>query len=189
MMLLNPDGIKRNTTHIGESMRASITSGLALAALCAAGCGFQLEGSGALPSTMARTYVETERRNTDFIGSLHSALRLRGSEVVESRGDADAVLRITSEETGQRVLSVSARNIPREYEIYYTVTFDLAADGQSLMGPESLVVTRTYTYDETQVLGKAAEERELRRALADDLARQVLRRIAAAASRTGGPVT
>jgi LPS-assembly lipoprotein len=82
------------------------------------------------------------------------------------------------------VLSVSARNIPREYEIFYTVTFSLAADGAALIEPVSLVARRSYTFDETQVLAKDREERILRRALADDLARQVVRRIEAAGSAT-----
>ena len=42
---------------------------------------------------------------------------------------------------------------------------------------ETLVVTRSYTFEETQVLAKASEEEVLRRALADDLARRVVRRI------------
>jgi len=48
-----------------------------------------------------------------------------------------------------------------------------------LIRGESLVATRAYTYDETQVLAKEAEEQILREALADDLARRVLQRIQA----------
>jgi LPS-assembly lipoprotein len=77
------------------------------------------------------------------------------------------------------VLSVSARNTPREYEIFYSVTFALRAGAENLIEPESLIVTRSYTYDETQVLGKNREERVLRQSLADDLARRVVRRIEA----------
>ena len=47
------------------------------------------------------------------------------------------------------------------------------------MESETIVVTRAYTYDETQVLGKSAEENALRQSLARDLALRVLRRIAA----------
>ncbi len=88
-----------------------------------------------------------------------------------------AVLDIQADDTGQRVLSVSARNIPREYEVYYSVTFSLKVGGETLIDNETLVVTRSYTYDETQVLAKAAEEEVLRDALAEDLARRVVRRI------------
>ena len=50
---------------------------------------------------------------------------------------------------------------------------------EKLIDSESLVVTRSYTYDETEVLAKASEEQILREALADDLARRVVRRIEA----------
>jgi outer membrane lipopolysaccharide assembly protein LptE/RlpB len=42
-----------------------------------------------------------------------------------------------------------------------------------------MLVTRSYTWDETRVLGKSAEENALRQSLARDLALRVLRRIAA----------
>jgi LPS-assembly lipoprotein len=156
---------------------AALTGAVLAATL--AGCGFQLEGAGRLPEAMAMTFVETAEPHSEFFGSLRETLRLRGSRVVERPGDAGAVLKIVEDTTGQRVLSVSSRNIPREFEIYYIVTFSLTAGDQRLIEPESLVVTRSYTYDERQVLGKEAEERTLRRALAQDLARQVVRRIEA----------
>lgn len=159
----------------------SIAAVLASAALVA-GCGFQLAGAGTLPSTMQRTFVESATPNSEFAGSLRTALRARGAELVGTPEEADAVLVVMGDDAGQRVLSVSARNIPREYEIYYAVTVALEAGGERIMEPETLVVTRSYTYDETRVLGKAAEERVLRQALADDLARQVMRRVVTAAT-------
>lgn len=143
------------------------------------GCGFQLQGSGALPPAMVRTYVDTQEPYSPFQQSLRDVLRQRGAEVLTAPADGAAVLAITADDTGQRVLSVSARNIPREYEVYYAVTFSLRVGAESLATNESLVVTRAYTFDETQVLAKAAEEQILRRALAEDLARRVLQRIQA----------
>ena len=151
--------------------------------LTAAGCGFQLEGSGALPSAMEQTYVDAVRPSSEFLGSLREVLRRRGLEVVSDAGQAGATLVITEDSTGQRVLSVSARNIPREYEIYYAVTFSLRVGSEPLVESESLVLTRGYTYDETQVLGKSQEEEVLRAALAEDLALQVVRRIEALGAR------
>jgi LPS-assembly lipoprotein len=118
---------------------------------------------------------------------MREALRMRGLEVVGTPEQAGARLIITEDNTGQRVLSVSARNTPREYEIFYTVTFALEAGDASLIEAESLVVTRNYTYDETQVLGKSREERILRRSLAEDLARRVVRRIEALADARAAP--
>jgi len=161
---------------------------LSLAPLVAvSGCGFQLEGSGVLPASVATTYLDTEKPYTEFYDSLRDALRARGTELVDSRQEAVAVLRILEDTSGQRILSVSARNTPREYEIFYAITFTLEAEGASLIETESLVVTRSYTYDETQVLGKSSEEQVLRESLAQDLARQVLRRMEA--GRTAVPTS
>jgi len=156
--------------------RASLAPALALVL---AGCGFHLQGAGTLPPAMAQTYVDTDRPHSEFLVSLTDVLRLRGAEVLAAPADGAAVLDISSDETGQRVLSVSARNIPREYEVYYTITFSLNVGTESLIRRESLVATRAYTYDETQVLAKEAEEQILREALADDLARRVVQRIQA----------
>jgi len=147
--------------------------------LIGAGCGFRLEGSGALPPELAKTYLATKAPRSEFLLRLTDALRLHGSDVVTARDQAQSVLEIVADQTGQRVLSVTANNIPREYEVYYTVTFSLQVGQQTLIDKESLVVTRSYTYDETQVLAKASEEQVLRRALAEDLARRVVRRIEA----------
>jgi LPS-assembly lipoprotein len=142
-----------------------------------AGCGFHLQGAGTLPSSMLRTFVETDDPHSEFSVSVTDVLRQRGAQVLAEPEAGGTVLDISSDETGQRVLSVSSRNIPREYEVYYTVTFSLNVGTESLIQRESLVATRAYTYDETQVLAKEAEEQILREALADDLARRVLQRI------------
>jgi LPS-assembly lipoprotein len=161
---------------VRRGVHASLAAVLSLAA---AGCGFQLQGAGTLPQGMARTYVDTQRPHSEFLVSLTDVLERRGAEVLTAPADGAAVLDISTDDTGQRVLSVSARNIPREYEVYYAVTFSLRVGTESLIANESLAVTRAYTYDETQVLAKAAEEQILRRALAEDLARRVLQRIQA----------
>jgi LPS-assembly lipoprotein len=159
-----------------SGVRASLVAAILLAAH---GCGFHLQGAGTLPASMTRTYVDTDRPHSEFLTTLTGALKQRGAEVLPAPADGAAVLDISADETGQRVLSVSARNIPREYEVFYAVTFSLRVGAESLISNESLVVTRAYTYDETQVLAKAAEEQILRRALAEDLARRVLQRIQA----------
>lgn len=168
-----------------ESTAALLRLGCASLAAFIGGCGFQLQGAGTLPSTLTRTYLDSTEQHTEFLGSLTSALRSRGAEIVASPGEADSVLKIVEDVTGQRVLSVSARNIPQEYEVFYQVTFALEVAGARASEPESLVVTRSYTYDETQVLAKSREELELRRSLADDLARRVLRRIEAIGAGAG----
>jgi LPS-assembly lipoprotein len=168
------NGIRKVTAFFTALRPASI----AIVAVSLSACGFQLEGMTTLPTAAATTYIDAADRHTDFYLSLRDALRARGATVVDSPQDAGAVLRIIEDSTDQRMLSVSARNIPREFEISYEVTFSFRAGENNLIESESLIATRSYTYDETLVLGKSTEEEVLRESLAQDLARQVLRRIA-----------
>jgi LPS-assembly lipoprotein len=179
--------LRRVRVRHAPRLRAA-ASAAALAAL-AAGCGFHLQGAGNLPPAMTQTYVRTRAPHTEFLKQLTDTLRVRGADVVGGPEEAHAVLDISVDQTGQRILSVSARNIPREYEVFYSVTFSLEIDGQKLLDDEQLTVTRSYTYDETQVLAKEAEQDILRDALAGDLARRVVRRIETAATAPPAPAS
>jgi LPS-assembly lipoprotein len=142
-------------------------------------CGFQLRGAATVPPEMARTYIDTPDRHSLFYRTLREGLRNAGVEVVESPADASATFAIQSDETGQRVLSVSARNVPREFEVFYTVTYAVDTGGSTLMNTRRQTLTRDYTWDENIVLGKEREERMLREAIANDLVRNVLIQLSA----------
>ena len=152
---------------------------LAAALLAMAGCGFHMRGQASLPVEMNRTYIAAEDRYTLFYRKLEDGLRMNGVDVTESPNDATAVLRILDDQTGQRVLSVSARNVPREYEVFYRIRFSVEAGERRLIEPQEQALIRDYTWDETRVLGKTREERLLREAIADDLVQLVMFQLAA----------
>lgn len=152
-------------------------AGTALAvvlALAAGGCGFHLRGAPDIPPQMVRTYIDTSDRYSLFYRKLADGLEQAGVELVESPDAATARFVIMSDDTGQRVLSVSARNVPTEYEVYYTVYYSVLSGKSVLMAPQQKTLTRDYTYDQRRVLGKEREEELLREAIADDLVRIVL---------------
>ena len=126
---------------------------------------------------MERTYLSATDRHSAFYRRLRDALQKAGVALVDDPGDATAMLTISFDETSQRVLSVSARNVPTEYEVYYTIEYTLDAGAQNLLETQVLTLTRDYTYDPTLVLGKAKEESLLRDAIVDDLVRIVLKQI------------
>ena len=142
--------------------------------LLLAGCGFQLRGAVTVPPEMSRTFIETDDRHSLFYRELRDRLRTAGVEIVDSPVDATATFSIASDNTNQRVLSVSARNVPTEYEVYYTVVYGVVTRERSLLPLRSQTLTRDYTWDETRVLGKEKEEQVLREAIVDDLIRIVL---------------
>lgn len=147
--------------------------------LLIAGCGFSLQGATSTPAAMQRTYIETPDRFSQFYRELRKNLQAAGVEVIDTPADATATLSILYDFTDQRVLSVSARNVPTEFEVFYTVRYAITSGNESLLEPQELTLTRDYTYDATLVLGKAKEEQLMRDAIVDDLVRIVLKQISA----------
>ena len=123
---------------------------------------------------MERTYISTDSRHTLFYQKLRQKLRENGVELVDSPIDATTIFKVLDDDTGQRVLSVSALNIPQEYEVYYRVLYSVESDGNVLLAPQERTLTGDYTYDVTLVLGKEKEEQLLRESIASDLVRVIL---------------
>jgi LPS-assembly lipoprotein len=144
-----------------------------------AGCGFQMRGATTIPAEMSRTYIETTDRHSLFYRHLRESFRRAGVELVDSPLDASATFSIISDTSGQRVLSVSARNVPREFEVHYTVIYALKTEKETLLDPRTQTLTRSYTWDETQVLGKEKEEQVMREAIVEDLIRTILIQLSA----------
>jgi LPS-assembly lipoprotein len=149
-----------------------------LLALASAACGFHRQGVRPLAPVMKLTYVEAEDERSDFVRELTSALEAGGATLAPTREGATAVLHVEREQSGQRVLSVSARNTPTEYEIYYTVTYSVRSAQSELIAPRTITLTRDYSFDEETLLAKQHEEEFLREALARDLVNQVMRSLA-----------
>jgi LPS-assembly lipoprotein len=140
-------------------------------------CGFHLQEAFTTPVEMQRTYIAESDRYSLFLREFKARLRVAGVELSDSAADATATFTISFDDTSQRVLSVSARNVPTEYEVYYTLTYSLDAGTTNLMPQQTLTLTRDYTYDSTLVLGKAREEELLRDAIVQDLVHIVMKQI------------
>ena len=160
------------------SRRSSVTvPGLLLVGCGLAACGFQLRTAPDIPPEMSRTYISADDRYSQFYRKLRDELRNAGVQLVDSPAHSSAVFSILADETDQRVLSVSARNVPREYEVFYTIYYSVESGENTIIPPQTLTRTRDYTYDETLVLGKAREEEMLREAIVDDLVQVVLKQL------------
>src|ERR1044071_3347356 len=91
--------------------------GAVVLALTLSGCGFHLQGRQPLPAALAITRVVAEDDQTDFVQGLRRALLTSGSKLTESTERATGVVRIHKDEVTQKIISVSVKNIPREYEV------------------------------------------------------------------------
>jgi LPS-assembly lipoprotein len=164
-------------------MRFAITMRFALRCTAAAalaglvGCGFRLAGSDALPAILARPYLSFKDPYSDFAREFEHQLKSSGATVQQIRAKSTASIEITKDLVEQRTLSVSARNIPTEYELTYTVTFAVQGPDQELLKPQTINLSQDYSFVENEQLAKQHEADILRRQMARDLVAIAMRRL------------
>jgi LPS-assembly lipoprotein len=142
------------------------------------GCGFRLVGSDPLPPVLARPYLSLKDPYTDFSREFERQLKSSGAMVQPVRAGATASIEVTRDFVEQRTLSVSANNIPTEYELIYTVTFGVhgAAD-KELLSPQTISLSKDYSFKENLLLAKEHEADILRQQMARDMVAIAMRRL------------
>lgn len=148
-------------------------------AVLVAGCGFQFRGTPEFPPQMAVIHIQATDRYTPFYRELVTVLRRSDVTLTDDPAQARTVIKVLTDDTGRRLLSVTARNVPAEYEVYYRVRFSVDVDGVETVPLEQLALTRDFAFDENRVLGKAGEEEVIRQDIASDLVGLVTRRLTA----------
>lgn len=152
---------------------------IALVAVFLGSCGFHLQGRQPLPAAFQYTYVDTKDEQTDFVQDLRKALIASNVNVIRTQGSSGATITVHTDDLSEKILSVSARNIPTEYELTYKIEYSVTTTGKTLIDHEEISATRDLSFDESQLLAKEREQEILREALARDLVALVMRRLAA----------
>jgi LPS-assembly lipoprotein len=147
------------------------------ALLAMSACGFRLAGSEPLPGILARPYLSVKDPYTDFAREFEHQLKGAGALVQEVRAKSTATIRVTQDSVQQRTLSVSARNIPTEYELTYIVTFSVEGPDKQLLAPQTVNLSKDYSFQENELLAKEHEADILRRQMARDLVAIAMRRL------------
>ena len=153
------------------------SSRLIVACLCLllAACGYQLQRYDQLRAGIKLIHVLAGDHFCLFYRHLRGALDDAGITLTNDPSQAKATLVISRDDTGQRLVTISAQNQPLEFEVFYEVSYRVRSKDRELLPLQAISVMRDYTYDQTIVLGKRQEEEVLREALARDLVRRVLR--------------
>lgn len=142
------------------------------------GCGFRLAGSESLPGVLARPYLSVKDPYTDFAREFEHQLKNSGAALQDIRAKSTATIEVTKDLVEQRTLSVSARNIPTEYELTYTVTFGVRGPDSELLKPQTINVSKDFSFEEQELLAKEHEADILRRQMARDLVAIAMRQLA-----------
>ena len=153
-------------------------------------CGFHPRGSVTRLTDLGSIYVDVSR-DLSIAEAVREALNDAAFVLARNRDDADILLRLTDEEQGERVVSVNSTGRVSEYELSHSVRMLISEseDGKAPAYPQNqnfnrVEVTREYTYDETNVLGKQNEARILRAEMKEELVRQIVLRTNATLARS-----
>ncbi|HEV7575313.1 MAG TPA: LPS assembly lipoprotein LptE [Caldimonas sp.] len=148
------------------------------AAVTLSGCGFALKRPPELNfKTIQLTgFALRSPLATELRTSLGASPTTR---VVDSAGEAQVVLQAISEAREKVVVSQTAANQIREFELRLRFNFRVrTAAGKDLIPDSEILQRRSLTYTETAALAKEQEEAFLYRAMQSDIVSQVLRRLA-----------
>jgi LPS-assembly lipoprotein len=147
------------------------------AMLALTACGFRLAGGDPLPGVLARPYLSLKDPYTDFSREFEHQLKNSGATLQVLRANSTATIDVTKDLVVQRTLSVSAQNIPTEYELTYTVTFAVQGTDKELLAPQTISLSKDYSFEENAMLAKEHEADILRQQMARDLVSIAMRRL------------
>jgi LPS-assembly lipoprotein len=142
-------------------------------------CGFHLRGQATY--AFSSIFVNAGKAPV-FESELKRSLEGAGSaKLVPSATGAQVILDVPTIVDEKDVLSLSGGGSVREYALVMRVTFRLHdSDGLDWLPPGEIVLRRSYTFNETEVLARDAEEQRLLREMQSDAVAQLVRRLQAA---------
>lgn len=152
------------------SMMRVIWIGFLVLALSA--CGFHLRGNMPLAKPLHLVYIESVDPYGVLVKELEQSLKMSHATVVSVPAEADTILKILRDDSGQDLLSVSGTQQTRQYNLHVTVSFDIldAKTRRAIFSQQTLTESRVITIQSNQILGSSNEAnlyfQQMRRTLA-----------------------
>ena len=142
-------------------------------------CGFHLRGQANYAfETMYVNSPASAPITTDLKRSLEGAGSAR---LVGAADQAQVVLDVNSVEDDKHILSLTQGGKVFEFLLTKRVLFRVHdSEGNDWLPTSEVVIRRTYTYSDTEVLAKTYEEQRLWRDMQADAVQQIVRRLEAA---------
>jgi len=141
-----------------------------------AGCGFHLRGD--VTYAFSTLFINSPA-NVPFTAELKRALAGSGSTtLVDNAAAAQVIFDLSNVTDDKQVLSLSGGGRAREFLLTKRVTFALHdAGGKDWLPAAEIVIRRSFTFSESEVLAREAEEARLLRDMQTDAVQQVVRRL------------
>lgn len=149
-----------------------------LLAIAAASCGFHLRGD--VRYAFSSVYVNAPAASP-IAAELKRTLEGGGTTIAETAAAAQVSLDISGVADNKEVLSLSGGGRVREYALSKRVTFAVHdAEGHDWMPAAEIIVRRSYSFNESEVLAREAQEARLLKEMQTDVVQQIVRRLQSA---------
>lgn len=151
-------------------------------ALILTACGFHLRRSADLPAGMQRVYLSVSG-DSDFRRELARAVAATGSTVVDDPGPGVAELRVPRASFDTNALTITGQGRISEYAVLFHVEFQVVDDHGTILVPDQKIeMSREFTNDARESIGRETQVKVLRESLVQDMVRAVMFRLQAAAT-------
>jgi len=160
--------------HSGWSCAIGLVATFALAGAIA-GCGFHLRGD--VTYSFSTIFINSPA-NVPLTAELKRALAGGSATLTDSAAAAQVIFDISNVTDDKQVLSLSSGGRAREYLLTKRVTFALHdAGGRDWLPAAEIVIRRSFTFSESEVLAREAQEAKLYKEMQTDAVQQIVRRL------------
>ena len=127
-------------------------------------CGFQLRGD--IQANFDS--ISISGGTSTFNKTLQRKFRQAGV-TIKSASEAEKIVQIIENNFTKMILTLTGTGVVSEYQLDYVVTYRFKSKDGSWNRPLTLEATRTYTYDDADILAKDEEEKRLVSGMEDQL--------------------
>ncbi len=163
-------------------LRHTATALLLLATLALGACGFHLRGTGGgitVSDEWRSMYLVTNNPNSEFSRAVQTSFAANGIQWADESDAANYLVVLGAERFSQKNLSINSEARAAELELTLASTFSVRdSAGRQVMPNTTASVLKQMENDPRNVVGKAEEIRILRAEMRNELAQQIMRRIA-----------
>jgi LPS-assembly lipoprotein len=146
------------------------------AAWLAAACGFHLRGDVSYAFTTV--YINSPAAAPITVELKRALDGVGGTRIVGSGREASVTLDIANVSDDKQVLSLSSGGRVREYQLTKRVGFSLHdTEGRDWLPAAEIVIRRSFTFNESEVLAREAEETRMLKEMQTDAVQQIVRRL------------
>ena len=145
--------------------------------LALSSCGYSMRGSINIPSSIKSVSIISSEYS-ELVNILNSSLI--SSNIMPSTSKSDNIYRIVilSEEFNRRQLSINISGRVNEYELIYSVNFELKVPNEKSI-KDKITLYRDYSFDENNVMGNSDREGDIKKGMMSTASTLIFNRLVA----------